>query len=93
MKTILYVYHASNIGGGSYAMLNVIKALNRDEYRPVVLLKSEGALVEELKAMGIDVYFLPLINTVPYNRSLFTLRNIKRIFIHRIAIIWNQITI
>lgn len=79
MRTVLYVYHASNIGGGSYAMLNVIKALDRNEYRPVVLLKSEGPLVDELKAMGVEVFLLPLINTVPYNRSIFTLRNIKRI--------------
>ena len=79
MKTILYVYHASNIGGGSYAMLNIIKALDKEKYKPVVLLKSEGPLVDELKAMGVEVFLLPLINTVPYNRSIFTLRNIKRI--------------
>lgn len=79
MKTILYVYHASNIGGGSYAMLNIIKALDRRKYRPIVLLKSDGPLVDELNAMGVEVFLQPLINTVPYNRSIFTLRNIKRI--------------
>ena len=79
MKTILYVYHASNIGGGSYAMLNVIKALDRSKYRPVVLLKKNGPLVDELKSIGVDVYFIPYINTVPYNRNVFTLHNTKRI--------------
>lgn len=79
MKTILYVYHASNIGGGSYAMLNVIKALDRSAYRPVVLLKKNGPLVDELKSIGVEVHFLPTINTVPYNRSIFTLHNVKRI--------------
>ena len=79
MKTILYVYHASNIGGGSYAMLNIIKALDRTKYKPVVLLKDAGPLTDELQAMGIEVHLLPLINTVPYNSNLFTLRNIKRV--------------
>lgn len=79
MTTILYVYHASNIGGGSYAMLNVIKALDRSAYRPVVLLKRNGPLADELKSIGVEVHFLPTINTVPYNRSIFTLHNIKRI--------------
>lgn len=79
MRTILYVYHASNIGGGSYAMLNVIKALDRSIYRPIVLLKKDGPLVDELKSMSVEVHFIPTINTVPYNRSIFTLHNIKRI--------------
>lgn len=79
MTTILYVYHASNIGGGSYAMLNVIKALDRSAYRPIVLLKKNGPLVDELKSIGVDVHFIPTINTVPYNRSIFTLHNTKRI--------------
>ena len=79
MTTILYVYHASNIGGGSYAMLNVIKALDRSAYRPVVLLKRNGPLADELKSIGVEVHFLPTINTVPYNRCIFTLHNIKRI--------------
>lgn len=79
MTIILYVYHASNIGGGSYAMLNAIKALDRSAYRPIVLLKKNGPLVDELKSIGVDVHFIPTINTVPYNRSIFTLHNIKRI--------------
>ena len=80
MKTILYDYHASNIGGGSYAMLSVIKALDRTKYQPVVLLKSYGPLVEELKKLNVDVYFILTLNTVPYNKSWCTLRNIYRIY-------------
>ena len=76
MKTILYVYTASGIGGGSYAMLNIIKALDRKEYKPVVLLKTNGPLVEELRALDIDVYFIGSLEIVPYNESLFNIHNI-----------------
>lgn len=79
MKTILYVYHASNIGGGTYCLLNMIKALDRKAYRPIVLLGSEGPLVAELKALEVDILFISTITTVPYNKSLFTLHNIMRI--------------
>ena len=76
MKTILYVYTASGIGGGSYAMLNVIKALDRNEYRPVVLLKTKGPLVNELEALNVDVHFISSLEIVPYNESLLNIHNI-----------------
>lgn len=78
MKTILYVYHASNIGGGTYCLLNIIKALDRKAYRPIVLLGRDGPLVAELKALDVDVLFISKITTVPYNKSIFTLHNIVR---------------
>ena len=48
MKTILYVFHCSTIGGGSYCLLNVLKNLDRSQYKPVVLLATQGSLVEEI---------------------------------------------
>lgn len=71
MKTILYVHHCSSIGGGSYCMLNILKSLDRDLYNPIVLLSSQGPLVEEIKKLDIKVHFLANLDSVPYNRSLF----------------------
>lgn len=80
MITILYVHTASTIGGASYAMLNVIRSLDRNKFRPVVLLQRNGPLVEELLDMKVEVFFLRSLNTVPYNECLFTTSNIARIY-------------
>lgn len=86
MKTILFVYHASNIGGGTYCLLNILKEIDRSKYKPIVLLRTDGDLVNEIKALDIDVYLMPSMTLVPYNRSLWNIgvlrayRNIKKSF-------------
>lgn len=77
MKTVLYIYHTSSIGGGSYCLLNILKTVDRSYIRPVVLLKDEGPLADEIKALDIPVYFLSTLSTVPYNVSTFTPRKVK----------------
>lgn len=69
MKSILFVYHASNIGGGTYCLLNILKEIDRSKYNPIVLLRSKGDLVKEIKDLGIDVLYMPTMTLVPYNRS------------------------
>jgi len=77
MKTVLYIYHTSSIGGGSYCLLNILKSIDRTYIRPVVLLKEDGPLVAEIKALDIPTYFLSSLSTVPYNVSTLTPRKIK----------------
>ncbi len=74
MKSILFVYHASNIGGGSYCLLNILKTINRHKYSPSVLLRADGELVKEINALGINVYYLSSMVLVPYNKSLLDIR-------------------
>lgn len=87
MKSILFVYHASNIGGGTYCLLNILKEIDREKYKPVVLLRTDGDLVKEIGNLGIEVFFMPSMTLVPYNRSLFgrgiiqAYRNIKKSFL------------
>jgi len=77
---ILYVYHVSLIGGGSFCLFNIIKKLDRDLFDPFVLLKNEGPLCAELKKLGATVILERAISTVPYNKSLFNINSIKQIF-------------
>ena len=78
------MYHASNIGGGTYCLLNILKEIDRSKYRPVVLLRTTGDLVLEIKKLGIEVHYMNNMTLVPYNQSIFggnTLRlyaNIQR---------------
>jgi Glycosyltransferase len=73
VKTILYVYHVSNIGGGSYCLLNILKEVNRQIYKPIVLLKANGSLVDEIRKLDIEVFFLPTLSTVPYNQTMLSI--------------------
>lgn len=56
-KIVLFVHHVSSIGGASYCMLNILKVLDRNNYAPVVLLKNQGPLVDEIKKLGVKLSF------------------------------------
>lgn len=80
MKKILYVHHVSSIGGGSYCLLNILKELDRSKYTPIVLLKNNGPLISELNKLGVECYFLPTLTTVPYNKTLFSIKTLLVFF-------------
>lgn len=75
MKKILFVHHVSLIGGASYCLLSIIKELDRSVYEPVVLLRSNGPLVDELDKIKVKVIYCPTLWCYPYNKSLFDIRN------------------
>ena len=78
---ILYVFHVSAIGGGSFCLLNMIKVLDTEKFEAVVCLKSKGPLVDELNKLGVKAIIKPFLNTVPYNRSLMRYSSIKQILL------------
>ena len=80
LKKILFVHHVSVVGGASYCILNVIKAINREKFIPIVLLRNDGPLVEELKKLNVKVYFSPTLWFYPYNKSLYTIKSLVTIF-------------
>lgn len=80
MKKILYIYHVSTIGGGSYCLLNILKAVDRTKYQPIVVLREEGPLCAEIRRLNIDVYSISTIRTVPYNKNLCKLSSIRSIY-------------
>lgn len=59
-RTILYADHTAKLGGGEIALLNLLSALDRTRYRPLVVLAEDGPLVEKLRAAGIETTVLPL---------------------------------
>lgn len=70
MKRILFVHQVSTIGGASYCMLSLLKGLDRSQFEPVVILRQEGPLAEEIRKLNIEVHFLIGLPTIPYNKSL-----------------------
>lgn len=71
-KRILFVHHASVIGGASFCMLNIIKNIDRNKFEPLVLLRTSGPLVDELEKLGVKVFFLSSLCGFVYMRSLFS---------------------
>lgn len=67
---ILFMHQSSSIGGGSYCLLNILKVLDRTLWEPVVALKSEGPLVDELRRLGVETVFFRDMAAIPYNRGL-----------------------
>ena len=70
MKRILFVHHISRIGGASFCLLNILKALDRERFEPVVCLASEGPLADEIRRIGLRCIIFPPMSTFPYNRPL-----------------------
>lgn len=71
------MHQASSIGGGSYCLLNVVKALDKTIWEPVVALKSHGPLEDELRKIGVEVELFPQMMGIPYNQPL-SLWNIRK---------------
>lgn len=66
------MHQASSIGGGSYCLLNIIKAIDRNQFEPVVALLSEGPLADELRKLGVEVVIFRQMAAIPYNRGLLS---------------------
>ena len=73
-KRVLFLYHTSTVGGGSYCLLNILKHMDRKRIIPYVLLRNHGPLVNEIEKLGIEVKFLSSLRTVPYNASTIRLK-------------------
>jgi glycosyltransferase involved in cell wall biosynthesis len=59
-KRVLFLDHTATLGGGEIALLNLVTHLDSNRYTPVVVLFSDGPLVDRLIYHGIETHILPL---------------------------------
>lgn len=59
-RRILYLNHAAELSGGEIALLNLVCAIDRSIYEPVVMLLSNGPLAERLRSQGVETHVYPL---------------------------------
>ncbi|MFC1672337.1 glycosyltransferase family 4 protein [Planctomycetota bacterium] len=52
---VLYVHHASRLGGAEQSLVDLIAGIDRTVVRPVVILPEEGPLATRIRALGADV--------------------------------------
>jgi len=77
MTRILFVYHVTSVGGGSYCLLSILKAIDRTVFEPIVLLPQNGPLCDEIEKLGIEIVYFPSLVLYPYNKSLFKWRTVS----------------
>jgi hypothetical protein len=56
---VLFVGHTASLGGGEIALVNLVRHLDLKKVESIVVLASEGPLVERLRPF-VDTYVLPL---------------------------------
>lgn len=80
MTSILFVYHVSSIGGGSFCLLNLLKAIDRTIFEPTVLLPRQGPLCDEIEKLGIKIVYYPSLTLYPYNKTVWKFRTLRQFF-------------
>lgn len=56
MKNILFIQHSPLFGGASNALVDILKSLDKERYKAVVLCLAEGPTIDRIRALGIKVY-------------------------------------
>src|SRR5438132_88347 len=56
--TILFINRGAVLYGAETRMVDIIRHLDRKQFRPVVMLTTHGPLSEVLQAMGVEIIFL-----------------------------------
>ncbi|HEX8323490.1 MAG TPA: glycosyltransferase family 4 protein [Tepidisphaeraceae bacterium] len=59
-RRVLFIDHTARLGGGEVALLNLVTALDRHRYTPIVLLFADGPLRQKLIERGVETHVLPL---------------------------------
>jgi glycosyltransferase involved in cell wall biosynthesis len=57
---IVYVNHSAILGGGEISLLKLLRALDRERYRPLVASPGPGPLIQELDRLGVPRVNLPI---------------------------------
>ena len=56
MKNILFIQPSSLVGGSSNALFDILQALDKTQYRPIVYCREDGPIVKNIERLGIKVY-------------------------------------
>ncbi len=59
-RGVLFVHHASILGGAEQSLMDMITGMNRQAVRPVLAAPEDGPLTKNLFKLGVEVYFAPI---------------------------------
>ncbi len=82
---VLYIDHTAKIGGGEMALLNLVRYVDPNQVKPIVLLFEEGPLADRLRLAGVEIHVLPLDAAVAHaskgSLGFGSLRQIKALWL------------
>lgn len=58
MKKILYLHAGSEMYGADKILLEIVTGIDKEQFRPIVVLPSEGILAEEMRKVNIEVHII-----------------------------------
>jgi glycosyltransferase involved in cell wall biosynthesis len=56
---ILFINLYVEMGGGEYSLLYLLKNLDRNRYRPIMMFNKRGPFVEKVETIGVETVILP----------------------------------
>jgi len=59
-RVLCYPFVGDSVGGAHLSAINLIRHLDSDRYRPLIVLHEEGLLAEHLRREGLEYMHLPL---------------------------------
>ena len=77
MKNILFIHQSAELYGSDKTLLLLLKNLDKNKFKPVVLLPFDGPLKEALENENIEVVIAPVLKLY---RKLFTPKNLVGFF-------------
>jgi glycosyltransferase involved in cell wall biosynthesis len=77
MKNILFIHQSAELYGSDKTLLLLLKNLDKDKFKPIVLLPFDGPLKEALENENIEVVIAPVLKLY---RKLFTPKNLIGFF-------------
>ena len=77
MKNILFIHQSAELYGSDKTLLLLLKNLDKNKFKPIVLLPFDGPLKEALENENIEVVIAPVLKLY---RNLFTPKNLIGFF-------------
>jgi len=58
-RCIAFINLYTEMGGGEFAVYNLIKELDKSRFRPIMLFSQRGAFVNKIESLGVETAILP----------------------------------
>lgn len=75
--SVLFISLYTEMGGGEYAVYNLLKETDRTKFRPIVMFNRRGEFVDKVESIGVETVIVPyrnvMLRTLIYPWKLFDL--------------------
>lgn len=77
MKNILFIHQSADLYGSDKTLLLLLEHLDKNQFKPVVVIPIDGPLKKELEEINVEVHIAPVLKLY---RNIFKPQNILKFF-------------